>query len=140
MVWAGEGATVVADGYRFRLTNRPVFLVLCELGSSRKTIRLLEGKVDVSGPDVPAGSRRSYGFVSTPEAAFLPRPGDVDYHVTRVLPKGERWYRSRGTSHRDGGSLWVRVSSLIRGAAGRKVPCRQGRSVAVGADGDISST
>lgn len=121
--------------------RKPVFLISCVPGmASERQVRLLEGRVDVDGPAIPAGSRRSYGVVSTPEAGFLPTPGRVDYRVVREAFDSARRTSSLGKANLGGSTLFVRTSSLLRDNAGRKIRCRRGESVEVFADGDVETS
>ena len=125
----GVTATVTIGGYDFAVRPRTVFLPQCELFGPGLYFRLLEGKVEVSGPRF--SGNRSKGYAVTPEATFKPLPGRPDYTLTRRVTDSMKTTRSRARAARDGSGLFVTLSSV----SGKKVPCQAGKALTIFANG-----
>ena len=128
----GARATVTLDGYEFKVAGGTYFIPQCDLFEPDDMyFRLLEGKVSSKGSRPQAN--RAYGYVVTPDASFLPRPGKADYTVSRVVTSKKKTTRSSVKSMPGASLMFVKISSLAK--AGRQIPCQGGKRITIYANG-----
>ena len=130
----GGRASVTFGGYSYKVSGGSYFIAQCDLfdtAAKNMYFRLLEGTVSTEGKRPQAN--RAYGYVVTPEASFLPRPGDADFRVKRVVTGKAKTTRSSVKSMPGASLMFVKLSSLAK--AGRQIPCQGGKSITVYGDG-----
>ena len=124
---AGGPLKLTIGGNGYRMAERGVFMVQCSIGggASEPYLRLMEGKLSVSGPKF--SGNRSKGWAGTPEGTFLPLPGRPAYTLKRTVTNSRKTTRTTVEAAGGGSNMFVTVSSV----SGTKVPCQAGRSVTV---------